>query len=41
MGVDVPVRKVKIDYEQAAVTLATLKELLAVEEYPVTSAGEL
>lgn len=37
--VDIPGKSVKVDFDDAAVTVDKFKELLAEEEYPVESAS--
>ena len=37
--VDIPAKQVTVDYDQTAINVDRLKEVLAEEEYPVTSAS--
>lgn len=39
VNVDIPTRKVTVQYDPAVVTVDRFKELLAEEEYPVESAS--
>lgn len=39
VSVDIPARQVKVEYDDAAVNIDQMKEILAEEEYPVESAS--
>jgi copper chaperone len=38
ISVDIPGKLVRLEYDEAAVTLDRVKDVLAAEEYPVTAA---
>ena len=39
VNVDIPSKRVQVDYDEAAIGVDRLKEILAEEDYPVTSIG--
>ena len=39
VNVDIPHRQVRVDYDEAQVSVDRMKEVLVAEEYPVASVG--